>query len=188
MSLFEPVLSSVTCLMGVCCVRWLQLRYFDSNCTYPPPCICPVHMSVLAEARTYTHVFGHIHIPDICTVQCIQCTVAKTHSELSGRCVGGASPLMFSERVFRGMGLKKGENGSNTRGSGCEPSRHQASPPLCSLESFVATGESQAVGTYKERVTLRSRRYTLKFVLRSLRSRRYTFKKFSARYARGGTP
>ena len=157
-------------------------------CTYPPPCICPVHMSVLAEARTYTHVLGHIHIPDICTVQCIQCTVAKTHSELSGRCVGGASPLMFSERVFRGMGLKKGENGSNTRGSGCEPSRHQASPPLCSLESFVATGESQAVGTYKERVILRSRRYTLKIIFRSLRSRRYTFKNFSARCARGGTP
>ena len=67
---------------------------------------------------------------------------------------------------------------------------HPATRPLllCSLESFVATGESQAVGTYKERVTLRSRRYTLKFVLRSLRSRRYTFKKFSARYARGGTP
>ena len=135
------------------------------------------------------------------SVYSVQCTVAKTHSELSGRCVGGASLLMFSERVFRGIGLKKGENGSNTRGGGCEPSRHQASPPLCSLESFVATGESQAVGTYKERVTLRSRRYTLKIIplaslvevhlqkiFRSLRSRRYAFKKFSARCALGGTP
>ena len=124
--------------------------------------------------RTYTHP-GHMH--------------SSVHTVYSGKnpfraFPGGASPL----RVFRGMGLKKGENGSNTRGGGCEPSRHQASPPLCSLESFVATGESQAVGTYKERVTLRSRRYTLKFVLRSLRSRRYTFKNFSARCARGGTP
>ena len=100
-----------------------SLCFFFILGTYPPPCICPVHMSVLAEARTYTHVFGHIHIPDICTVQCIQCTVAKTHSELSGRCVGGASPL----RVFQGMGLKKGENGSNTRGGGVN---HPATRPL----------------------------------------------------------
>ena len=52
----------------------------------------------------------------------------ETHSELSGRCVGGASPLIFLRGVFRGWGLKKGKNESNRRRGGCELSRPQASP------------------------------------------------------------
>ena len=44
----------------------------------------------------------------------------ETHSELSGRYVGGASPLIFLRGVFRGWGLKKGKNwgGPGAQGSG----------------------------------------------------------------------